>query len=216
MKGLLLKDLSILKTQGRSSVIIIAIAMFMLIVGNNATFAVIYANILFVTFGITTLSYDTHDNGYAFLFTLPISRKLYVMEKYVFSLFSIAIGVTLSLILMLGVSFIKDDYVLTTSDLAFVIGYALGSTVFLSIMLPINLKFGPEKGRIAMIIVIAVIVASGFSISKVAGKVDLTKVYWGISEIKPMVVMGIFVMIVLVILSVSYLISCKIMKKKEF
>ena len=67
-----------------------------------------------------------------------------------------------------------------------------------------------------MIIVIAVIVASGFSISKVAGKVDLTKVYWGISEIKPMVVMGIFVMIVLVILSVSYLISCKIMKKKEF
>ena len=216
MKGLLLKDLSILKTQGRSSVIIIAIAMFMLIVGNNATFAVIYANILFVTFGITTLSYDTHDNGYAFLFTLPISRKLYVMEKYVFSLFSIAIGVTLSLILMLGVSFTKDDYVLTTSDLAFVIGYALGSIVFLSIMLPINLKFGPEKGRIAMIIVIAVIVASGFSISKVAGKVDLTKVYWGISEIKPMVVMGIFVMIVLVILSVSYLISCKIMKKKEF
>lgn len=216
MKGLLLKDLSILKTQGRSSVIIIAIAMFMLIVGNNATFAVIYANILFVTFGITTLSYDTHDNGYAFLFTLPISRKLYVMEKYVFSLFSIAIGVTLSLILMLGVSFIKDDYVLTTSDLAFVIGYALGSIVFLSILLPINLKFGPEKGRIAMIIVIAVIVASGFSISKVAGKVDLTKVYWGISEIKPMVVMGIFVMIVLVILSVSYLISCKIMKKKEF
>ena len=88
--------------------------------------------------------------------------------------------------------------------------------IFLSIMLPVNLKFGPEKGRIAMIIVIAVIVASGFSISKVAGKMDLAKVYWGISEIKPMVVMGIFVMIVLVILSVSYLISCKIMKKKEF
>ena len=81
MKGLLLKDLSILKTQGRSFVIIIAIAMFMLIAGNNTTFAVIYANILFVTFGITTLSYDTHDNGYAFLYTLPISRKLYVAEK---------------------------------------------------------------------------------------------------------------------------------------
>ncbi|MBQ8802845.1 MAG: ABC-2 transporter permease [Tyzzerella sp.] len=216
MKGLLLKDLSILKTQGRSAVIIMAIALFMLMVGNNTTFAVVYANILFVTFGITTLSYDTHDNGYAFLFTLPISRKLYVMEKYVFSLLSIATGATFSLILMVGVSLIKDGYVLTTSDFAFIIGYALGSMVFLSIMLPVNLKFGPEKGRIAMIIVIAVIVASGFSISKVVGKVDLTKLYWGIREIKPMVVMGILVMIVLVILSVSYLISCKIMKKKEF
>ncbi|MBQ8559346.1 MAG: ABC-2 transporter permease [Tyzzerella sp.] len=216
MKGLLLKDLSILKTQGRSFVIIIAIAMFMLIAGNNTTFAVIYANILFVTFGITTLSYDTHDNGYAFLFTLPISRKLYVMEKYVFSLLSIATGATFSLVLMVGVSLIKDNYVLTTSDLAFIIGYALGSIIFLSIMLPINLKFGPEKGRIAMIIVIAVIVTSGFSISKVVGKMDLTKLYWGIREIKPMVVTGILVMIVLVILSVSYLISCKIMRKKEF
>ena len=216
MKGLLLKDLSILKTQGRSAVIIMAIALFMLMVGNNTTFAVIYANILFVTFGITTLSYDTHDNGYAFLFTLPISRKLYVMEKYVFSLLSIATGATFSLVLMVGVSLIKDGYVLTTSDLAFIIGYALGSIVFLSIMLPVNLKFGPEKGRIAMIIVIAVIVASGFSISKVAGKMDLTKLYWRIREIKPMLVTGILVMIVFAILSVSYLISCKIMKKKEF
>lgn len=216
MKGLLLKDLSILKTQGRSAVIIMAIALFMLMVGNNTTFAVIYANILFVTFGITTLSYDTHDNGYAFLFTLPISRKLYVMEKYVFSLLSVATGAIFSLVLMVGVSLIKDDYVLATSDLVFVIGYALGSIVFLSIMLPINLKFGPEKARIAMVIVIAVVVASGFSISKVAGKVDLTKLYWGIREIKPMVVMGILVVIVLAILSVSYLISCKIMKKKEF
>lgn len=216
MKGLLLKDLSILKTQGRSAVIIMVIALFMLMVGNNTTFAVAYANILFVTFGITTLSYDTHDNGYAFLFTLPISRKLYVMEKYMFSLLSIVTGAVFSLFLMVGVSLIKDDYVLTTSELSFVIGYALGAIVFLSIMLPVNLKFGPEKGRVAMIIVMAVIFASVFSISKIAGTMDLTKLYWGIREIKPMVVMGILVMIVLAILSVSYLISCKIMKKKEF
>lgn len=216
MKGLLLKDLSILKTQGRSFVIIIAIAMFMLIAGNNTTFAVIYANILFVTFGITTLSYDTHDNGYTFLFTLPISRRLYVVEKYVFSLLSIATGVILSLALMLGVSFLKADYVLTTSDLTFVMGYALGSIVFLSIMLPVNLKFGPEKGRIAMIVVIAAIVASGFAISKVAGEADLTKLYWAIREIKPVVVMCILVMSVLLIFGISYLISCKIMRKKEF
>ena len=84
MKGLLLKDLSILKTQGRSAVLIMAIALFMLIAGNNTALAVVYANILFVTFGITTISYDNYDNGYAFLFTLPIRRKLYVMEKYVF------------------------------------------------------------------------------------------------------------------------------------
>ena len=122
----------------------------------------------------------------------------------------------MSFVLILGVSFIKDDYVLTTSDLIFVIGYALGSIIFLSIMLPVNLRFGPEKGRIAMIIVIAVIVSSGLSISKIAGTMDLTKLYWGIREIKPMVVMCILLMIVMLILSMSYLISCNIIKKKEF
>lgn len=216
MKGLLLKDLSIMKTQGRSVVIFMAIALFMLMAGNNTTFAVAYVNVLFITFGITTLSYDMHDNGYAFLFTLPISRKLYVMEKYVFSLLSIATGVVFSLILMIGVSFIKDDYILTTSEISFVIGYVIGAIVVLSIMLPVNLKFGPEKGRIAMIIVIAIIVAGGFAASKIAGTMDLTKVYWGIREITPMVVMGILSIVVVMILIISYLISCRIMNKKEF
>lgn len=216
MKGLLLKDFSIMKTQGHSAVIIMAIALFMLIVGNNTTFAVVYASILFGSFGSTTVSYDIHDNGYAFLFTLPISRKLYVMEKYVFSLLSLATGTVFSLILMVGVSFIKDDYILTTFEISFVVAYAMGMIVFLSIMLPVNLKFGPEKGRIAMIFVGAIIVAGVFAMSKIAGTMDLTKVYWEIREIKPMVVMGILSIVVVMILSISYLISCRIMNNKEF
>ncbi len=216
MKGLLLKDLSILKTQGRSAVLIMLIALFMLIAGNNTAFAVVYANILFVTFGITTLSYDNHDNGYAFLFTLPISRKLYVMEKYVFSILSIATGTVLSLILMVGVSFIKDDYILTSSEISFVIGYAIGAIVISSIMLPVNLKFGPEKGRIALIVLIAIVMSGVFAMANISGTMDLTSVYWGIREIPTLLIIGIISVVVLIILSVSYLISCKIMIKKEF
>lgn len=216
MKGLLLKDLSILKTQGRSAVLIMAIALFMLIAGNNTAFAVVYANILFVTFGITTISYDNYDNGYAFLFTLPISRKLYVMEKYVFSMLSIATGTVLSLILMIVVSFIKVDYILTTSEIAFVIGYGVSAIVISSIMLPVNLKFGPEKGRIAMVVLIAIVMSGIFAMAKISGTMDLTPVYLGIREIPTFLIIGLFSVIVLLILTCSYLISCKIMEKKEF
>lgn len=216
MKGLLLKDLSIMKTQGRTAVLIMAIALFMLIAGNNTAFAVVYANILFVTFGITTISYDNYDNGYAFLFTLPISRKLYVMEKYVFSMLSIATGTVLSLILMVGVSFIKEDYILATSEIAFVIGYGVSAIVISSIMLPVNLKFGPEKGRIAMVVLIAIVMSGIFAMAKISGTMDLTRVYWGIREIPTFLIVGILSVIVLIILACSYLISCKIMEKKEF
>ena len=216
MKGLLLKDLSILKTQGRSAVLIMAIALFMLIAGNNTAFAVVYANILFVTFGITTISCDNYDNGYAFLFTLPISRKLYVMEKYVFSMLSIATGTVLSLILMIVVSFIKVDYILTTSEIAFVIGYGVSAIVISSIMLPVNLKFGPEKGRIAMVVLIAIVMSGIFAMAKISGTMDLTRVYLGIKGSPAFIIIGIFSVIVLLILAGSYLISCKIMENKEF
>ena len=216
MKGLLLKDLSIIKTQIRSVVLIMIIALFMMLAGNNTTFAVVYSNILFVTFGINTLSYDSHDNGNAFLFTLPITRKLYILEKYVFSILSVVTGTILSLILMLGVSFVKDNYVLTSSEISFVIGYTIGAFVVLAIMLPVNLKFGPEKGRIAMIVLIAIVMAGVFSISKIAGTVDLTKLYFEMREVSIFVIWTILILVTLIIISLSYMISCKVMEKKEF
>ena len=216
MKGLLLKDLSIIKTQIRSVVLIMIIALFMMLAGNNTTFAVVYSNILFVTFGINTLSYDSHDNGNAFLFTLPITRKLYILEKYVFSMLSVVTGTILSLILMLGVSFVKDNYMLTSSEISFVIGYAIGAFVVLAIMLPVNLKFGPEKGRIAMIVLIAIVMAGVFSISKIAGTVDLTKLYFEMREVSIFVIWTILILVTLIIISLSYMISCKVMEKKEF
>ena len=216
MKGLLLKDLSIIKTQIRSVVLIMIIALFMMLAGNNTTFAVVYSNILFVTFGINTLSYDSHDNGNAFLFTLPITRKLYILEKYVFSMLSVVTGTILSLILMLGVSFVKDNYMFTSSEISFVIGYAIGAFVVLAIMLPVNLKFGPEKGRIAMIVLIAIVMAGVFSISKIAGTVDLTKLYFEMREVSIFVIWTILILVTLIIISLSYMISCKVMEKKEF
>lgn len=35
---------------------------------------------------VGTLSYDETDNGLAFLMTLPVDRKTYVREKYLFIL----------------------------------------------------------------------------------------------------------------------------------
>lgn len=83
-------------------------------------------------------------------------------------------------------------------------------------MLPVNLKFGPEKGRIAMVVLIAIVMAGIFAMAKISGTMDLTRVYWGIREIPTFLIVGILGLIVLIILASSYLISCKIMEKKEF
>ena len=45
--------------------------------------AVGYVTFIFTLFTVSTISYDEYDNGYPFLFTLPITRRQYVNEKYV-------------------------------------------------------------------------------------------------------------------------------------
>ena len=210
MKGLLLKDFAIVKQQGRSIIIIVAIAIFMMFAGNDITFVVAYANMLFVMFGITTLNYDAFDNGFSFLFTLPISRKLYVAEKYLFSLMCVAAGLILSSVLMTVTGNMNSD------ALSFIVGYAMAATLLLSILLPVELKFGPEKGRIAMIVIFAIVFAVVFGLKKVSESVDFTSVIVTINGMNKVALTGILIGIDIIILIVSYIISCRIIEKKEF
>lgn len=210
MKGLLLKDLAIVKQQGRSIFIIVAIAVFMMLSGNDITFAIAYANILFVMFGITTLNYDAFDNGFSFLFTLPITRKIYVAEKYIFSLMCVATGLGLSAILMLVTGNMNSE------ALGFIVGYAVAAVLLLSVLLPIELKFGPEKGRIAMIVIFAIVFAAVFGIKSVVGADKLASILLNLEKMNDAVVACILAAIVIVLAGISYFISCKVIEKKEF
>ena len=210
MKGLLLKDLAIVKQQGKSIFIIIAIAVFMMMSGNDITFAIAYANILFVMFGITTLNYDAFDNGFSFLFTLPITRKMYVAEKYLFSLMCVVTGLSISAILMLVTGNMNSEAI------GFIVGYAMAAIFLLSALLPIELKFGPEKGRIAMIVIFAIVFALVFGIKKVVGVDRLASILISLEKMNEIAVMCILAGIVIILLGISYFISCKVMEKKEF
>ena len=83
MKGLLTKDFRILAGQKRYFTIIILIALIFLCSGQPAQIIVGYCTMFGMLFTVNTISYDEFDHGYLFLFTLPVTRKDYVLEKYV-------------------------------------------------------------------------------------------------------------------------------------
>ena len=87
MKGMLIKDLRLLKNQGKTLLLMLfVVAIFMnFITDVGPSFIVGYITIIFSLFTATTISYDEFDNCYLFLMTLPITRKKYVNEKYVFA-----------------------------------------------------------------------------------------------------------------------------------
>ena len=173
--------------------------------------------IRFSLFSLSSISYDEFDNGNAFLFSLPITRKDYVLEKYIFGLISgimfLLLGTVISLV-AIGItktgSF--NEIFLTAGSLFPTI------LLILSIMLPFILKFGGEKGRIAIIGVMGLIFVIGLLLIKTTEYlgIDLYDLINKLPKFEPLVYIILFLLFSVVILGISYLISLTILKKKEF
>ncbi len=89
--------------------------------------------------------------------------------------------------------------------------------LILSIMLPFILKFGGEKGRIAIIGVMGLFVI-GLLLIKTTEYlgIDLYVLINKLPKFEPLVYIILFLLLSVVILGISYLISLTILKKKEF
>lgn len=86
MTGLLIKDFRLLKVQKNFFTLIVFILLGMILFSENNFFAISFATFIFSLFSTSTVSYDEFDNGNPFLFSLPVTRKGYVLEKYCFGL----------------------------------------------------------------------------------------------------------------------------------
>lgn len=217
MKGLLIKDFKLLKGQKNFFMAIVAISLIMIITSPGTSFPIGFLGFVGSLFSLSSISYDEFDNGNAFLFSLPITRKDYVLEKYIFGLIS---GIT-SLLLGTVISLIAIGIAKTGSfNEIFITAGSLFPTILLilSIMLPFILKFGGEKGRIAIIGVMGFIFVIGLLIIKATEfmGIDLYALLKKLPQFEPLVYIILFLLLSVVILGISYLISLTILKKKGF
>ena len=222
MKGMLIKDFRLLKNQGKSLLLmLLVVAIFMNFTTDvGPAFIVGYITIIFSLFTATTISYDEFDNCYLFIMTLPVTRKKYVNEKYVFALLSIVctwvLGTVLGTILLLA----QPAAEMNAADwLGSCIGYIFAAWICVSIMLPIRLKFDSEKSRYANFIMIAVVFIAAFLVSSVIDYLPMSIVEAGkewLYGLSAGGVLGIAGGITVAAVIISYLCSQHIMAKKEF
>lgn len=86
MKGLLKKDLLLLKSQIKYIVTIVVICLIMAYA--NSGFAYISSYLTFMGTGLVfnSFSYDMYHKEMTYLFALPFSKKEYCLEKYIYAL----------------------------------------------------------------------------------------------------------------------------------
>jgi len=220
MKGLLIKDLQLLKKQK----ILFAFAaffsfVFMFYRFNNMMFIVGYVTSLFSFMSATTIVYDQHSNGMSFLLTLPVSRSSYTKEKYLLMLFIMAGSLAVSLLLFLAGVCIKHIPFDLDLLLQVLLSSALWSALVHALLIPIQLKFEAEKSRLVYIVIIGFVYAVIFGIRALATyfDIDVPALFRSLISHAGTTVLAMLLCLAMAgILGISFLVSLHIMKKKEY
>ena len=171
---------------------------------------------------LSTFSYDEMSKSNKYILTLPVTRKEIVLEKYVLAIGATILGGILGFIVTLLVgnvmNYLRPDNLIDINIetlLATSVGGMFGISLIQSIQIPSIFKWGAEKGRIQMFIVLFVLVIigaiAGFLLKQAGLSVDIEKLEN---------ILNNFGLVALILLSclmyfISYKISYKIYKNKE-
>jgi hypothetical protein len=228
IKGLLTKDLLQLKSYQKTLIVFILVFLGTAIAQSNAK-GVSSMLIFMMTFGLgmfsmASFSYDEMAKADIYLLSMPLTRKDMVKEKYILSICAVIIGAIIGLVASLvgniALSYIKPEFsgiefnVMET--LGLLVGSILGVGLMQCIQIPCVFKWGAEKGRIQILVIIgllALIIGGAFML---IGKMDLA--ISPTQEIQNFVMTYLPVILLVVAVGIyygSYRISLKIVKKKE-
>lgn len=218
MKAMMIKDFNLLKGQKQFFGAIVIILILFTVVQDNPSFCISYVTIMFSILTITTMSYDDYENGMCYLMTMPIRRRDYVVEKYIFGIAASIFGFVGASVFAVLSSYLKGDGFPWEEWKGIAAACIFLMMAVLAVTTPIQLKFGSEKSRMAIMGVYGVGCLCVYGAVKAAEacKIDidriiesafvnnLTTTIWGIT-IASMMLLGI-----------SCLISVYILEKREF
>ena len=218
MKGLLIKDIKLMKQQKLTWILFLAITVFLSFTNSNAVFLITYLTTLASTLATGSITVDSQNNGMAFLFTLPSSRKDYVKSKYIFAALFTAINWLFISVYTLVFNLVKNkpiDILEHVVVCLIIFGFMLW---YLSFFIPVGIKYGAEKSRVVLFIAIGIVFLTAFIVTQIGKMLGITaqQVNEFIDNLNAYVMGVVFVLLTSFIVFISYSISMKVINKKEY
>lgn len=209
MRGLIKKDVLMMKESIKLSMVLLLV--FLIIALKEENTLIFIPAFLSTMLFMATFSYDEYNNWNAYAISLPTTRKKLVRAKYIANLGMLAAVVVIFSILTSIFGLINNN--LDLEKLVFSsFGCIFSLAIFQSVLYPFIFKFGIEKGRIGILVGVF-----GFT-----GLVSLLKDKLDIRLSKELLTMlennwlPLATIVVIILVFISYLISQKIVEKKEF
>ena len=220
IRGLLEKDFRLFFRQGSNLFLMLAfMALFFILKGKTgATFIAIYIPSVMAVYSGNMISYDENEHGYTYLFSLPVNKKIYVREKYMFSFIMTVFGWGIGVICAGIAVFIKPGEVFDLEMLAMELITIFVFQAIAGIVIAIRLRFVGEKGRFALPIAVLIVFASCYIIgSFVTANSGLKEsISYMIGETGDFGIAIALIVLSLIVWFASYKYSMRVMKKKEF
>ncbi len=217
IKGLMIKDLLQLKSYKKSLiislVIYILIAMSQSNINGISGMLIIMLTLLFGMYSIASFNYDEVSKSDKFILTLPLTRKEIILSKYIFVIGSTILGCVFSLVISFLVTFIFTKSIPNILEFLYLgIGAIFGIGIIESIQIPCIYKWGAEKGRLQMFVLIILMSFLLGGISYLT--FDMTNISNIINLIEKILP---FILLILAVIMyfISYKVSYKIYIKKE-
>lgn len=223
MKGLIIKDLLNLSSY-KTTLLIILIFCSIGMVGTDAVnVAPIFITVMIGMIVLSTFNYDETSHAEKYILSLPLTRKEIVMSKYVLAIVAnilgSIVGILLTIIIVNVINVIRpEDLIkLDFENLSITaVSGIFGVALIQAIQIPSVYRFGAEKGRIQMFLLLFLLVLMiagvGFLITKIGFDINIEKInrfmnHFGIP---------ILILVSAILYYISYKISYKIFKKKEY
>ncbi len=209
MLGFIKKDLLMIKGNLKSLVILFFIYSVMVFQGQiDSSFMLVYLSVILM---MSTFSYDTYNKWDAYSITFPNGRKNNVRAKYCSTIILIVITAIIVTILSMTISYVSTNAIDFENIIGNLVGCTFATSLLVSFMYPPIYKFGLEKARIGIFLVIFGV---SFAAGLIAKYVDFSSV------IKMLDFIGDYLIVILpiaaiLILYISYKISERIYFKKE-
>ena len=211
MIGLMFKDILVLRKTLRSYLLFLLFYVGMAAMGLfSVSFITAFVQIIVMVLPMSAFAFDEQAKWDRYALTLPVGRRAVVTARYLFMLLMVLVAALFALASCLVLSLVQQGDLMENIGTG-AVALALG-LLAADLNLPMSYAMGPERAR-------PYLYATLFL--PLLALVGAAKMGWldGLDQIPPSILAALFLFIPvlpLLGLPVSYLVSCRVMERKEF
>lgn len=210
MKSLILKDCYNIGHNAKTMVVLLLFLGVVSMPASGVVGFIVLSAVLCSMMLVTTFTFDETSKWTRYAMIMPVTKNELVLSKYLVLLLFTTIGVALGgcVGLISGLILKNVDFMTTVTAVLVALATAV---VMGGISVPLLFHYGAEKARMLIIVSFSIPALLYVAVIKIAAFFHIT-----ISQNSIMLLLYVSPVLLIIMLYLSYRISCRIFAKKEF